>query len=411
MKRTKMVPAIALAIAFSGLIPSDSPATAHHRQARPDLSVRSGSVQVSGGQLSGLFVVHDAGRAVGKSSAVLAIRVASTRRVLARFKLPALKKGVSHRVKVTGAVPLDLPVGSYAIKACADSGGSVHEQSETNNCLRVGTLTITAPSGEQGAGGDTQTTTTTTTTTTPPPAPPSSVPTDPVSYTPDTVFTLESSLTTYWVDVPASYDSSNATPTRLLVWLHGCGGEGSGDIYSVSPGGTRNYISVAVGGREGTCWDVNADTPKVLAAIANIKTHFNIDPRRVVLGGYSSGGDLSYRTAFYNAKSFAGLLIENSTPFRDTGSTQSASLAAAAWKFNVVHLAHLQDSAYPIAGVRSETDAMTDAGFPMHRIEVDGGHYDDAGATENGHSVPGTSADLRTYLLPYMAEDWQAPAG
>jgi predicted esterase len=195
------------------------------------------------------------------------------------------------------------------------------------------------------------------------------------------------------------------------VWLHGCGGEASGDIYSVSPGGTRNYISIAVGGREDTCWDVNADTPKVLAAIANIKTHFNIDPRRVVLGGYSSGGDLSYRTAFYNAKSFAGLLIENSTPFRDTGSSQSASLAAAAWKFNVVHLAHLQDSAYPIAGVRTETNAMTDAGFPMHRIEVDGGHYDDAGAEENGHAVPGTSADLRTYLLPYMSEDWLAPAG
>jgi poly(3-hydroxybutyrate) depolymerase len=279
----------------------------------------------------------------------------------------------------------------------------------------VGTLTITAPSGDTGAGGDTNTTTTPPPDTTTPPdtTPPSTVPTDPVSYAADTVFTLESSLTTYWVDVPASYDSSNATPTRLLVWLHGCGGQASGDIYPVSPGGTRNYVSIAVGGRESACWDVDADTPKVLAAIVNIKTHFNIDPRRVVLGGYSSGGDLSYRTAFYNAKSFAGVLIENSSPFRDTGSSQSASLAAAAWKFNVIHLAHLQDSTYPIAGVRNETNAMTDAEFPMHRIEVDGGHYDSAGArdVENGHAVPGTYADLQTYLLPYMTADWLAPAG
>ena len=61
--------------------------------------------------------------------------------------------------------------------------------------------------------------------------------------------------------------------------------------------------------------------------------------------------------------------------------------------------AHLQDTVYPIAGVRNETDAMVAAGFPLTRVEVDGGHYDDAGATENGHSVPGTSADVATYLL------------
>jgi predicted esterase len=147
----------------------------------------------------------------------------------------------------------------------------------------------------------------------------------------------------------------------------------------------------------------------VLATIADIKTHFNINPRQVILGGYSSGGDLAYRTAFYNANTFAGLLIENSSPFRDTGSSQAASLAAASWKFNVVHLAHLQDTTYPIAGVRTETDAMTAAGFPLTRIEVDGGHYDNPGEIENGHSVPGTTADLQTYLLPHIDDGWLSP--
>jgi predicted esterase len=147
----------------------------------------------------------------------------------------------------------------------------------------------------------------------------------------------------------------------------------------------------------------------VLATIADIKTHFNINPRQVILGGYSSGGDLAYRTAFYNANTFAGLLIENSSPFRDTGSSQAASLAAASWKFNVVHLAHLQDTTYPIAGVRTETDAMTAAGFPLTRIEVDGGHYDNPGEIENGHSVPGTTADLQTYLFPHIDDGWLSP--
>ena len=59
--------------------------------------------------------------------------------------------------------------------------------------------------------------------------------------------------------------------------------------------------------------------------------------------------------------------------------------------------------------MRTETDAVKNAGFPVTRVEVDGGHYDDPGAIENGHAVPGTVADLQTYLLPYLDAGWSAP--
>ena len=239
-------------------------------------------------------------------------------------------------------------------------------------------------------------------------APPSSVPSDPIAYQKDTPFTVDSG-TTNWVYVPSSYDDTHQTPTTLFVWLHGCGGFASGDIWTISPGGNQSWISLAVGGQEGGCWDTGNDPPRVLAAVADVKTHFNVKPKGVVIGGYSSGGDLTYRTIFYDAKTFAGALVENSSPYRDTGSTEAASLGAAAWKFNVVHLAHLQDQTYPIDGVRTETDSMTAAGFPMKRIEVDGAHYDDPGAIENGHPVPGTTADVQTYLLPYLDAGWTAP--
>jgi len=148
---------------------------------------------------------------------------------------------------------------------------------------------------------------------------------------------------------------------------------------------------------------MNTDPAKVMAAIADIRSHFNINPRRIILGGYSSGGDLTYRTAFYNALTFSGVIVENSSPFRDTGSSQANSLAAAAWKFNVAHLAHLSDTTYPIAGVRTETNALLSAGYPMTRIEKAGTHYDnDAGAF-------GTTYDLRTFLLPYMNAGWVSP--
>lgn len=77
-----------------------------------------------------------------------------------------------------------------------------------------------------------------------------------------------------------------------------------------------------------------------------------------------------------HADDFAGLLATNTTPFRDTGATQAGSLAAATWKFNVVHVAHIQDTTYPIATVRGETGAMVSAGFPVTKVEVDGTHWD-----------------------------------
>lgn len=230
-------------------------------------------------------------------------------------------------------------------------------------------------------------------------------PTNPIAYTPATVFTT-ATPTTNWVYVPTTYDSTHNTPTSLLVWLHGCGGQDQWEVLDASPGGTQNWITISPGGEEGSCWNVNADSTKVLQALADIKTHFNIDPRRVVIGGYSSGGDLAYRTAFYNASLFSGVIIENSSPFRDTGSTQAASLAAASWKFNVAHLLHTEDTVYPPAGVRTELAALVTAGYPVTKIELPGGHY----VTCTTWDTPGsTCSDFRTKLLPFMNAGWLAP--
>ena len=111
--------------------------------------------------------------------------------------------------------------------------------------------------------------------------------------------------------------------------------------------------------------------------------------------------------SFFHANLFAGVLVANSAPF--TGSSQSASLAAASWKFNVVHLAHLQDTTFGIDWVRSTTDAIQAAGHPMTRIEMDGEHWNDAGDWVNGHQMAGTDPDIYSYLFPYLNKGWSAP--
>lgn len=231
----------------------------------------------------------------------------------------------------------------------------------------------------------------------------SSFPVAPITVQKGTVASLTGSTGPYWFYVPSSYDATHRTPTKVLLWMHGCGGNAWGETYNVSPGGSQDWISVSVGGRDNDCWYPDTDVPMVLGVLADMKRRLNVDPRRVVIGGFSSGGDIAYRTAFYNARTFAGLITENTSPFRDTGSSQQASLAAAAWKLNIAHLAHTEDENYLIAAVRAETDAVKAAGFPLTRIERPGTHWQPDTATS------GTTYDMRTYLLPYLSAGWIAP--
>lgn len=387
-RRTRRLTAAACCavVALTGSVVADATAAP---PARPDLVVSKGTVTVTGGSLSGSFVVKNIGRRTARaSSASLKVTVNGRARVLKRFGVRPIGRFGSRTVNVSGGLS-GLPRGTGVLKACADGLSQVRERNEFNNCHTVGTLSVAgAPAPAPGPA--------------PSPASGSSVPTAPVAFTKDTVLNMNSAEAPYWAYVPNAYDSSHQTPMTLFVWAHGCGGNGVDDINTISPGGDQSYIAISLGGREGGCWDVNTDTAKVMAAIADMKSHFNINPHRIVLGGYSSGGDLTYHTAILNSSMFAGVLVENSAPFQDAGVTADQA-AAAPFKFHVEHLAHLQDDTYPIDRVRSETDTLKADGFPMERIERAGHHYDaDAGET-------GTDHDLRAYLLPHLNDGWEAP--
>ncbi len=226
----------------------------------------------------------------------------------------------------------------------------------------------------------------------------------PVTYDANGFFHLNSGQSAYVGYKPNTYSPTN--PITLLVWMHGCGGDSEGDMWMISPPSTRqtqSYIAISIGGRDGDCWSVNTDTPKVLAAIADISRYFNINPRKIYLAGYSSGGDMTYRVGFQNTAMFAGLLVENSDPFRDTGATQASLLGSASWKINIAHLAHLSDTTYPIATVRASVATLVSNGFPVTKIERPGTHYDaDSGTT-------GTTYDCIHYLLPFLEGGWESP--
>jgi hypothetical protein len=408
--RGALLASVALA-GIGGRLAAGAQAAHHASRPRPNLVVLAHSLHVRNAHITATFIVLNAGGArAGGSSVTLSIRSGRRRWTLKIGSVSSLRKHQSEAITLASPLPVTLPAGVFTVWACADAAHQVTETSGTDNCLRLGLIRIAAATHTPPPTTHTPPPTTHTpppTTHTPPPASTSTVPTAPIAFTADTPEHVAASSFDYWVDAPPSYDTTGHTPMTLLVWLHGCGGESSGDIYTVDPGDDRDYLAMAVGGREDDCWNPITDVPTVLAAVADVKTHFNVNPRRVILGGYSSGGDLAYRTIFLNASQFAGLLAENTSPFRDTGMTQAQLLAAATRKFPVVHLAHLQDTTYPFnPGVRQEIEAMQNAGFPVTLLTTPGDHYDNPGE----HGLPGTDDDTVDLLLPHIDDGWLAPA-
>lgn len=299
-------------------------------------------------------------------------------------------------------------VAGCAAESAADASGDQTMEATVNGAPAVG-ADPSAPSDDPDPETDTPSTPDESSATEEPPAPaqaPAPAPRDgaatfpksPLTVSKNQLVTMKSSAGSYVLVVPDSYDASHATPTSLFVWLHGCGGTASSDARVVSPGGNQSWLTISIGGRDGGCWNMDSDSKLVLSALDDVKQRLNVDPTRVVIGGYSSGGNLAYRTAFYNAERFAGVLAENTAAFYGTESSQAASLGAARWKLNIVHLAHTSDTTFKIATVRTETEALKKAGFPVTLIEKPGGHWDSA-----------TNSDLRTFLLPYLDAGWQSP--
>lgn len=194
----------------------------------------------------------------------------------------------------------------------------------------------------------------------------------------------------YTAFVPKTYAGR---PTMLVVGLHGCGDSAYNfATWGVNPYKTRQtqgYIGISIGGRDGECWDVASDEDKVSAAIADVATCFYVHKQKVVLAGYSSGGVLAYRIGLGgNAGKYAGILIENSA----LGRTDPAR---ASWKINVGHIAHTDDTSFPISKVRADWAKLEALGIPLSKREVAGGH-------------DGTSDDWTDFLLPLIGA-WKAP--
>jgi predicted esterase len=193
-------------------------------------------------------------------------------------------------------------------------------------------------------------------------------------------FNRNSGKSDYVAFVPASY--SKDKPMRLVVGLHGCGDNALNFAkWAVNPWDTRakqQHIGISVGGETGggKCWNIGGDDAKVMAAVEDIAKCYWIDRSKIVLAGYSSGGQLAYRVGLKQADKFAGILIENSGLYA-AGDTPAKLTAGASWKINIAHSAHTGDGVFPIAKVQADWTTIRNAGLPLKSQAIAGGHDGD----------------------------------
>jgi hypothetical protein len=135
---------------------------------------------------------------------------------------------------------------------------------------------------------------------------------------------IDGSVQPYGITLPASYDPDR--PTRLYVWLHGrqnnaTEAEFIHNFLTPRPPGNapvadQGQIQLDCFGRlngAGWHWAGEAD---VFEAIAAVKKRFKIDDRRVLLRGFSMGGEGAWHIALHHPDRFAAAEIGAGTVSR-----------------------------------------------------------------------------------------------
>ncbi len=263
------------------------------------------------------------------------------------------------------------------------------------------------------------------------------IPTNPATVVKNVRQQYNSGSVDYWVMVPTPYDATHNTPMKLYVWLHGCGGNSIYDVVDTATlSSSQTYITMAPGGAEGACWFSNgsyaAQSAKILSAIADIKTRYNISASQVFIGGYSSGGDIGYPILFQNSTMFAGGLFVNTSPRGDgSGVNGIAAGQSSTFKGHIYHVAHTGDNtdngAYSPASVTADMATLTASGWTATCLERSSSvqfpyfndpHYKATGANENDgdssrdRTVVGTLVyDILNYLLPHINDGWTNSSG
>jgi poly(3-hydroxybutyrate) depolymerase len=180
----------------------------------------------------------------------------------------------------------------------------------------------------------------------------------------------------YVAYVPASYDKTKRYD--LVVALHGAGDKAANYLSVIWQGNAdaQGFLVIAPEGTSpvytGYTWD-SSDEPLILAAIDDFYACYSVDPKKVVINGFSAGGIISYWIGLKDAQRFSGISIASA----DLGSAEAfngGTLLPSPWKIPVSHFHGTQDMNFPIMYAITGMNQLIAAGHPFYWHPFDGGH-------------------------------------
>lgn len=245
------------------------------------------------------------------------VRVRIVRRIEpagSRKMVAARQRGVVRTVTASVLLAVGLPACSGTEPDSADDTSRVAETAAESSAETNAAETTTAGAPEPGSSN---TTTEAAVETTAEPA----VADDPTADRPYDVF------------VPSGYDP--ATPTPLVLLLHGYTGSGEsqesyfqfeplaesrGFLY-VHPDGTADGSGAQFWNATDACCAFGTNPPDdaayLMAIIDQVSAEYSVDPKAIFLAGHSNGGFMSYRMACEHADTIAGIASLAGATFAD----------------------------------------------------------------------------------------------
>jgi dienelactone hydrolase len=121
---------------------------------------------------------------------------------------------------------------------------------------------------------------------------------------------VDASVQPYALSVPASYDP--ARPIRLDVYLHGRNAKLTEATFLAAQEGGKpippdqSFLQLDVYGRGNNSYFWAGETD-VFEAIASVRAHYNIDPERIVLRGFSMGGTGTWELGLHHPSQWAAV--------------------------------------------------------------------------------------------------------
>ncbi len=135
------------------------------------------------------------------------------------------------------------------------------------------------------------------------------------------MFSSSAQDTTCGLFAPLHYEPGYAYP--LIIWLHGQGDDERQLMRVMPQVSMRNYVAAAPRGvevpsagaeqGEGYGWEqtdsaIQQAYQQVDDSIALAQRKFNIDPQRIFLAGFDTGGTMAFRVVMSSPSRFAGVL-------------------------------------------------------------------------------------------------------